>query len=231
MLGSDFLEGSSDEVIVDDVGAKTMQILLKYWYSGELLPSWRDDDIIVEFIYATGKYQITKVLNMLDDFLGLELKASEVTVELLRMVQNLGLKNAEAKLLTHIIHKISQVTSGSELLDLVSSEANNLEEKSILTSKILKEIDDVFSKEHYTDACSTDVKLMAFACKFEMKNVEKRLFKRIVSRVNKIGSVNELFALFSLDNEQEDDDSKESDLLVRANQEQGYMGFSKFLLS
>lgn len=225
IFGSDFLEGSSGEVIVDDVGAKTMQILLKYWYSGEILPSWKDDDIIFEFIYAAGKYQITKILNMLDDCLGLDLKASDVTVELLKMVQNLGLKKAEANLQTYIILKISQVTSGSELLDLVAWEPNNWDERNILTTKILTQFYDVFSKELYTDACSTDVKLMTFACKFEMKNAEKQLLKRIVSRVNKIGSVNELFALFSLDNEQEDD-SREGNLLVRANQEQGYMGLS-----
>lgn len=44
--------------------------------------------------------------------------------------------NAEAKIQTHVIHKINEVNNGSELIDLVSLGANNLDEKIILTSQI-----------------------------------------------------------------------------------------------
>ncbi len=132
------------------------------------------------------------------------------------MVQNLSLKNAEKRMLKRIIHKISQVTCGTKLLDMFSFEADYLDENDFAATKILKAYADALSGNDNIEASAEDVKLMMFACKLGMKNVEGNLLKRIISTVNKMGSAQELFALFDSHDKCSKHCSSESSLLVRA---------------
>lgn len=49
--------------------------------------------------------------------------------------------------------------------------------------------------------------------------LKKNYLNALLARLKKIGSANELFELFNLENELEEEDSKERGLLVRANPE------------
>lgn len=215
MFESSFLENSTGLVKVDDISGKTMEILLKYWYSGELLPSWKDGDVIVELLYAAGKYQMTNLLNILDDdYSGLDFQPSEGDVEMLKLVHNLSLENAEARILKRIIKKVSQATKGTEILDLFSLSSDEVDEKFVATFKTLKTFDDALSKKDNNRACFYDVKLMMLACKFEMKNVEIRLLNRIIGTATNVGSTTELFALFGVKDESNVSVNKEGNVLL-----------------
>lgn len=217
MFRSDFLECSTGQLNVDDISAKTMKILLTYWYTGELLPSWKDEDYVAEFTYAAGKYQMEQVLNMLNESLGKDFTASHEGVELLKMVEKLSLKDAECSMLKRIVDKVSQVTSGVELLEMFSLSTENVDEDSFKLLQVLKSYDDALSDKDEKDACKEDVKLMVLACKLGMKNVESQLLKLISSTVNKVVSASELFKLFTFQDEKPADSSSSMDLLVRAN--------------
>ncbi len=87
MFRTDFSENQTGIVIVKDVAAKTMKILLHLFYAGELLPSWKDPDTVVELTYAAGKYQLTNVLKLLDEVLGSrdEEDATSIDVQLFEL--------------------------------------------------------------------------------------------------------------------------------------------------
>ncbi len=120
MFRSDLTENKTGVVNVTDVSAKTMGIILHFLYSGELLPSWKDDDTVVEFTYAVAKYQLTNVLALLDDVLGSrdEEEATQTDVQLLELAEKLELKTAEQELMERIRKKLCQVNRGSEFLAL-----------------------------------------------------------------------------------------------------------------
>ncbi len=160
---SDFLETSTGIVNVEDISAKTMKILLRYWYTGKLLTTWQDADVVVEFMYAAGKYQITKILKMLDLVLGRDFKPSDAGVDLLRVVQQLPLKNAENRILKHVVNQISQAKGGAELLDMSPLEMNNLDVRKFSVLEVLKAFDDVLAESNDKPACSYDITLMALA--------------------------------------------------------------------
>lgn len=199
MFGSDFLERSTGLVNVDDISAKTMKILLHYWYSGELLPSWKEADTIVEFTYSAGKYQMTNILQMLNEVIGWDLEASAFDVPLLKITHQLFLKNAEDRLLKRIVYKIGQAKRGAEILDLFNLTSGNLDEAGFSVPQILKACDDVMLEKSDENASCQDVRLMTLACKYGRKNVESQLVKRIVGTVVKMNSAEELLALFNLE--------------------------------
>jgi hypothetical protein len=120
MIRSKMSEDQTGIVDVQDVTGKTMSILLHYFYSGELLPSWKDEDTVVEFTYAAGKYQLTGILELLDHVLGSrdEEDATQTDVLLLDLAAKLGLKNAEKKLLERIVAKTTKIQSRDELFGL-----------------------------------------------------------------------------------------------------------------
>lgn len=194
-----------------------MKILLKYWYTGELLPSWEDDDIVVEFTYAAGKYEMTQVLKMLDDLLGIAVKNSEKSIELLKMAQVFSLNYAEARLLKQIVQKVSKIASGADFLDMFALTNISLNEQNFGASEIFKSVNDLLSEQGDKDACILDIKFMALACKLGMKHVENKFLKRIVGTVKSFNRADQLFALVDLSNKTNKKDLKENDLLVRAN--------------
>ncbi len=120
MFRSGLSESKTDIVNVKNVNVKTIEILLHFFYSGELLPSWKDTDTIVESTYAVSKYQLTDVLTMLDDVLGShdEEEATYQDVQLLELAQKLDLKIAEQELLERIRKTLCKVTKGTEFLAL-----------------------------------------------------------------------------------------------------------------
>lgn len=120
MFRSEFSENQTGIVNVKDITAKTMGIFLHLFYSGELLPSWKDQDTVVEFTYAVGKYQLTNVLEMLDDVLGSRDKedATYTDIQLLNLAHKLDLKCAEAELVERIKRTTSKVNSRVELFSL-----------------------------------------------------------------------------------------------------------------
>lgn len=120
MFRSDLSENQTGIVNVKDVSSKTMEIFLHFFYSGELRPSWKDQDTVVEFTYAVGKYQLTNVLKMLDDVLGSrdEMNATYTDVQLLDLAQKLNLKTAEKELMERIRRTLGKVNTGSEFLAL-----------------------------------------------------------------------------------------------------------------
>ncbi len=120
MFRSDFSESRTGIVNVKDVTAKTMGIFLHLFYSGELLPSWKDPDTVVEFTYAVGKYQVTNVLKLLDGLLGSrdDEDATLTDVQLLDLAQKLDLKTAERELVDRIKKRMAKITSGEEFFAL-----------------------------------------------------------------------------------------------------------------
>ncbi len=120
MFRSKLSENKTGIVDVKDVSSKTMGILLHFFYTGNLLPSWKDDDTVVEFAYAVGKYQLENILKLLDDVLGSrdENDATYTDLKLLDLAQNLGLKTAEKELLERIKKTTIKVNSAMELFAL-----------------------------------------------------------------------------------------------------------------
>ncbi len=120
MFRSDLSENKTGIVNVKDVNSKTMGILLHFFYSGELLPSWKDNDTVVEFTYAVAKYQLTNLLAMLDEVLGSrdEEDATQTDVQLLELAKKLDLKNAEQELMERIRNTLGKVNKVEDFLAL-----------------------------------------------------------------------------------------------------------------
>lgn len=126
MFRSKLTEDKTGIVNVDDICEKTMQIILHYFYTGQLLPNWKDKDVIVEFIYAAGKYQMCEVLDMINNGLLEDIEGSDSKVgcemELLSMLHKLTLENAEAWLMKRIVRATNKAKSSAELLALFGVE-------------------------------------------------------------------------------------------------------------
>lgn len=120
MFRSDLSETKTGTVKVEDINGKTMKLVLHYFYTGRVLPFWREPDTVVEFTYAAEKYQMTGVLNFLDEVLGIrdEEDASYVDVLLLKLANKLGLKVAERQLLERIKKTTAKVDSVEEFFQL-----------------------------------------------------------------------------------------------------------------
>jgi hypothetical protein len=100
MLTCDLSENATGIIGMTDISSKTMKIILRYFYIGVLLPSWRDPDTIVEFVYGAGKYQMTEVLELLDDMLGRNSvgDAGILHVRLIDLAGKIKMYKAEARL-------------------------------------------------------------------------------------------------------------------------------------
>ncbi len=109
MFRNNYIENNTGTVNVEDISWKTMGILLHFFYSGQLLPTWRDQDTIVEFLYATGKYQITEVLEILDLSVGVQENTDELDQQLMDITSKLVLRNAEARLMRNINKRKRQI--------------------------------------------------------------------------------------------------------------------------
>lgn len=122
MFPKQFSEQSVSTIEILDVPGQTIRLLLQYWYTGELLSSWADDDTVVEFLSAVGKFQITELLEMLDSTLGSsETKGTRQQIDLLRLANKFLLKNAQQKLTDKIIESITKIRKPDELLALLDN--------------------------------------------------------------------------------------------------------------
>lgn len=212
MFNSETLESCTGLVNVDDVSEKTMKILLHYFYTSELLPTWRDEDTVVEFTYSAGKYQMTYVLELLDDLLGSEADA-EVTyrdVQLLNVAGKLSLKNAETRLLQQIKDKMMKVKASDELFKLFGLEQCKSEEDwgklgnllegngdKLEESMDLKIVDYALGNLEYEQLFNNrGLQALASVQKYCLKNVERILLKRFAVTASKVQNADELFAIF-----------------------------------
>ncbi len=120
MFRSKLSENQTGVVNMKDISGKTMGIFLHYFYSGELLPSWSDSDTVVEFTYAAGKYQVTKILELLDEVLASwnEEDATHTDIRLLELAGKLGLKTAENKLFEKVVGTTTKLNGREELFAL-----------------------------------------------------------------------------------------------------------------
>lgn len=116
-----FKEGSSGVIQMDDLSGKTIELLLHYIYTGQLLKCWKEEDVIVEFTYAVGKWQLTEIIELLDDVLGnVQEQVTSTTAVLLDLANKLSLKKAEAELLKRISKFTVSVENAEEYLAFVN---------------------------------------------------------------------------------------------------------------
>lgn len=158
---------------------------------------------------------MTEVLKMLDGFLGYGFTPSNLDVELLKMVQKLFLKSADARLLNRIVQNVSNATSGKELLLLLSHANDNVTGDDLTAAEILKAFENALSEENHGKTCVHDMILLELSCKSGLKNVENKFVQRIIRTVANCKSSDELFVLIGMGNET-NDDKNTKDLLVRA---------------
>lgn len=93
MFPKQFSEQNVSTIEILDVPSQTIKLLLQYWYTGELLSSLANDDTVVEFLSAVGKFQITELLEMLDSTLGSsETMGTRQQIDLLRLANKFLLK-------------------------------------------------------------------------------------------------------------------------------------------
>lgn len=94
-----------------------MELILHYIYTGELLPNWCDLDMIVEFTYAAGKYQLEDVLEYLDNKLGSVVGVPKddtwkrTGAELADLSLKLGLNTASTEIRTNFVKAIQECDS------------------------------------------------------------------------------------------------------------------------
>ncbi len=212
MFNSGNLETSIDTVKVDDVSEVTMKILQHYFYTHELLPFWCDEDNIVEFTYAAGKYQLAHVLELLDDHLGMEVDGDigNRHVQLLSLAAKWCLKKAEMRLLQQVKDKVKIVEGSGEVFKLFSIEfccksetgwgnGENLQEGNedkYDERKSLKLFDYAIRNLEGHEFNSRDLQVWGLVEKYCLKNVENILVQRFKEKVNKVESAEELFAIF-----------------------------------
>ncbi len=126
MLRTELSEKKTGVVNISDLSGKTVKVLLHYLYTGQLLDSWKDTDVIVEFTYAAGKYQLKEVLEMLDNMLGqTKDKASGTSLLLLELASKLSLKKAETELMERIVKFAMTAENTGDMLTLMKTEVPN----------------------------------------------------------------------------------------------------------
>ncbi len=201
------LETSNNVLKVDDVSKKTIKILLHYFYTSNLLPIWCDEDVIVEFTYAAGKYEIALVLELLDDLLGIQVigNAGNCLVQLLSLAWKLCLKKAEMRLLLQVKNKVEKMESSDELYKIFGrlvlstghwcksetgwGKGENLQEGNDdkYDESTLKLIDYAL-RTHLEEQefNSRDLQVLALVRKYSMKNVESILLARFLETVSKV---------------------------------------------
>lgn len=113
MFQTDMLEKKSGVIKCDDLTGRCVQLLMNFIYTGNLpdkLEDWTQTDILLEFIYAAGKYQLEGLLTFLDESLGTLVKVEDAP-KFLSLANKLSLKKAQKDLYEGVV-KLS--TSGPD---------------------------------------------------------------------------------------------------------------------
>ena len=100
MLTSNMKEGNERVIKLQDIGGETLKVLLNYFYTGDLLPSWNSAEVIVELTNAAGEYQIEELREFLDSVLGKVCDLDNL-LPLISLAQKLSMKNAVRDLLEY----------------------------------------------------------------------------------------------------------------------------------
>lgn len=220
MFGSQFSESTTGIIKVDDLNGKTMKLIVHYMYTGQILPTWRDQDVIVDLTYAAGKYELTEILKMLDNVLGDRdyNEATNCDILLLSLSQKLSLKNAESALLGRIVCSMKNFKTSDELLDLmgyeketISLRAGQIVFENPEIAKALEDCENLLSEENTPDdilqttvignpatSCH-DVFLLSLAYDHSLKREEACLLRRMIESTNRCKNADELMALFDVD--------------------------------
>jgi len=205
MLSCDLSENATGVIRMTDICGKTMKLLLHYFYTGELLPSWRDPDIIVEFTYAAGKYQVASVLELLDDILGRYSGGvvSDKDIQLLNLAGKLKLVNAEGRLLKEIVAEIKKTETSGQLFELFGYEGEEITEiaermatEQVGESRILAIMDFLYGTPAPEDFFKKGMSLLALAKRGGFQKFEKILLGRFAQSAGNLKNADELFELF-----------------------------------
>lgn len=124
MFRSDMKEAKSGTVQVDDVGSQVMEILVKFWYTGQLDESWSDPGVIHELTYAAGKYTMNDLLEFLNNTLGSD--KIHCDIRLLDLARKLDLKRAAAMITYTLVKKTATVKTDDELMVLFGCPCLNM---------------------------------------------------------------------------------------------------------
>lgn len=123
MFDSNLTEGQTGIIQLEDLSGKALALILEYIYGGILSePEWYQPEVIVELTYAAGKYQLTDLLEHLDEVLGVRGKGEHAGA-LLALCENLGLEKAEKELMHYV--KTHAVPCAANYADLVNKVGNN----------------------------------------------------------------------------------------------------------
>lgn len=106
---------------VREFSATTINILLHYFHSGELLHYWCADEFIIEFCKAVDLYQLKEMVEMIDKYLSSVSKNRNFldAWELLKLSRKFCLKNSEKRLTEIIMSTVKSVKSSDELVSFL----------------------------------------------------------------------------------------------------------------
>lgn len=196
ILRSECFDSASSTLNVDDVSEKTMRILLHFWYTGKLLPSWQDSDTVVEFVNAAGKYQITEILNMLNETLGEtdSNKSPIYAVSLLEIVHKLSLKSAEQRLLDQLVKSMKDIRNGDEFFIQLGIKVSEADEPTKVEA--LEMLNEVLNEGKDIAISYRHVRLLGLLQKLSLNLLEEKLLAKIVKAANSVKTVEEFFVLF-----------------------------------
>lgn len=174
-----------------------MGILLRYVYTGELDQTWQDEDIIVEFTKAAGRYRMTELLSMIDKALGKEGedRARNCHILLLPLTQKYSLKNAESMLLNRIAKTVNVARISKELFSLFGYEIPR-DLKSTTSPKIAKVLEVWNELREVKEASFRDIIMLGIVEKLHLRELENQLLERIRTTVNNVKSGQQLLELF-----------------------------------
>lgn len=197
MFRNEFSEGATGIIRLEDISEKNMKILLRYWYTGELLPSLFDEDTVVEFTYAAGKYQMTDVLQLLNETIGQWnfKNVSKVDVQLLDLSEKLSLEKMEANLLKRIDFHIRNTEQKKDLLNLFGWDAVCLDENDLSIEDALKLVEDLIGNTDMVKASKMELPLLWKVQKLGLKSLEAKFLERISIIVSKAKCASELFEI------------------------------------
>lgn len=94
MFLTEMVESKTGRVCLDDMSAKTLEVLLKYISTGSLHQNWKSDDVILELTYAAHKYELVVLTDFLDNVLG-SICSKTNALKLSLLANKLGMKKAE----------------------------------------------------------------------------------------------------------------------------------------
>jgi len=98
MLDTDMIEANAGVLELPDISSKALKVLLNFLNTGDLLPEWRETEVIVELTNAAAKYQLQDLLQFLDGTMG-KVCTLENVGALATLARLLSLKVAEEELM------------------------------------------------------------------------------------------------------------------------------------